>query len=220
MKTYPDEDWLKAVSICNGKPLSFLNLDLKISSYGRLVKCSGDYTKLIKPCIDSQGYELNYLKADDGKYYTVGRHRLTYFSFCGTDRDGIVDHKSNVKSENHLANLRLTDRSGNARNRKSVEGASSKYLGVSKLQGGKWNVNIRALGKNWYLGRFTNEKDAAAVYNLAVLAIDPEHANPNPVAIEPRHLEMLKNRVLKCKDKRLAQLPAIRKLLGIKIDEI
>ena len=215
METYLNEAWLRAVSVYNGELLSFVNLDLRISSYGRLVKCAGDYATLIKPCVDRRGYELNYLKADDGKYYTLGRHRITYFSFCGTEWDGIVDHRNLVKGDNRVENLRLTDSSGNARNRKSREGSSSPYLGVCKIHEGRWQANIQALGKNWHLGRFTNEQDAAAVYNLAVWAIDPEHANPNPVAIEPRHFAMLKDRVLKCKDKRLAQLPGIRKLLGL-----
>jgi len=58
------------------------------------------------------------------------------------------------------------------RHRVRREGKESKYKGVKKGSTGKnWRVRITYRSKTIHLGTFTNEKEAAAVYDSAVKKI-------------------------------------------------
>ena len=76
-----------------------------------------------------------------------------------------TDHKDRNPLNNKKGNLRQSNPSQNAMNAKS-QCHSSKYKGVS-LKAGKWQVTIAKNGKSHYLGRFTDEWEAALVYDEA-----------------------------------------------------
>ena len=98
-----------------------------------------------------------------------------------------VDHKNGDTLDNRRVNLRITDSRGNATNRMSQRGSSSKYLGVyarpSKVR--PWGACIKVGTEKRYLGAFKEEEDAALTYDAAAREAFGEFACVNfPVAGE------------------------------------
>ena len=92
----------------------------------------------------------------------------------------MVDHVNHDPLDNRRANLRICTRTENLRNRTSLVGSSSKYLGVSwQAQSRKWQAHIRWNGKSRYLGLYANEDDAARAYDAAAREHFGEFANPH-----------------------------------------
>ncbi len=82
---------------------------------------------------------------------------------------GRVDHEDGNGLNCQRFNLRPCTQSQNGANKRKYNGAS-KYKGVSwhaKLQ--KWQVHIKVRGTKMHLGVFSDEADAATVYNFAAL---------------------------------------------------
>jgi hypothetical protein len=70
----------------------------------------------------------------------------------------------------------------NNANRKKSVGTSSKFKGVSWYEAGKsWQSQIQVNRKMIYLGRYTNERDAAIAYNGAAMLHFGEFALLNEV---------------------------------------
>jgi hypothetical protein len=87
-----------------------------------------------------------------------------------------------IKDDNRIDNLRLATLRQNNCNKKSLEGSTSKYLGVHIAAAtGKPTASISINNKIKYLGTFTNEQDAALAYNKAALEAHGEFANLNVV---------------------------------------
>lgn len=90
-----------------------------------------------------------------------------------------VDHINRDKLDNRRVNLRIVSRSINQRNR--MRSGSSRFPGVSWYKSSKkWKATIvipsisgRGRGRSQYLGKFTNEKDAARAYRARAKSIDP-----------------------------------------------
>ena len=98
-----------------------------------------------------------------------------------------VDHKNGDGLNNTRENLRICTREQNARNRRSVSGSTSKYLGVSWCKDKKrWRAQISAYGKCKKLGRFKTELEAAIIYNIAARKYYGRFAKPN-VLFQPKH---------------------------------
>ncbi len=91
-----------------------------------------------------------------------------------------VDHINRDRSDNRLANLRECTAHQNSFNRTSVPGASSKYLGVSRLSRiGKWQAEMGGVQGRIYLGVFESEDDAGRAYDAAARLRFGEFANLN-----------------------------------------
>lgn len=88
----------------------------------------------------------------------------------------LVDHKDKDGLNNTRENLRVTDYFGNARNKSSSLGSSSKYLGVywdnSRC---KWVARCNGV----FLGRFSLEIEAAKAYDAFAIKVFGEFASLN-----------------------------------------
>lgn len=97
-----------------------------------------------------------------------------------------VDHINHNTLDNRRSNLRICTRSQNYMNRLPYHGKSSIYKGVSWLSTkNRWEASIKRDGKNIYLGRFMDEKEAAFAYDVAAMELFGEFAflnNPYPTS--------------------------------------
>lgn len=109
-------------------------------------------------------------------------HRL----ILGAKPGQMVDHINHDRLDNRRCNLRLTNAQGNQRNRlKSIGVSRFKGVGWSKAAN-KWAARIKVDKKNYHLGLFDCEEDAAHAYNLEAARLFGEFAALNDVA--PRDL--------------------------------
>ena len=118
---------------------------------------------------NSKGY-LKVGLYKDGKIKVRVIHQLVAESFLNHTVDGhklVVDHISNVKTDNKLENLQLiTSRENVSKDRK---GGTSKYTGVCWYSRyNKWLSRIDINGKTKNLGYFNIELEASNAYQLAL----------------------------------------------------
>jgi len=119
-----------------------------------------------KPCgwgADSSGYlKMNILL--DGRRYTLQAHRVAWFMVNGSAPDGDIDHINGDSSDNRIANLRPVSVSTNHRNRRMRSDNTSGICGVFKCKrSGKWEARVGMDGKQFYLGSFSDARDAERV---------------------------------------------------------
>lgn len=88
----------------------------------------------------------------NGKYKTIHMHRLITNVLPGME----IDHKNHNGLDNRRFNLLICTKSENAFNRRKQYGKSSKYLGVSRHQCGKWSAYYGLV----HLGYFNSEIEA------------------------------------------------------------
>lgn len=106
-------------------------------------------------------------------------HRLAFIWMTGSCPD-LVDHINGEKSDNAWTNLRKASFSANSRNRRSVKGSSSKYVGVCwHTRDEKWRAQIKSNGRVIYIGSFENEEEAAKAYDKEAKKHHGEFANTN-----------------------------------------
>jgi hypothetical protein len=84
----------------------------------------------------------------------------------GVPNGRIVDHKDHNSLNNCKDNLREATLTENNHNRRKSRYSTSEYHGVSLSTSGKWwKANITKGGKDYYIGRFMREVDAARAYD-------------------------------------------------------
>ena len=104
-----------------------------------------------------------------GKYHVINLHRLV----TGNIKGILVDHINHNKLDNSLANLRLVSPSQNGLNRSKISGQwTSMFKGV-RLRRGKYIARITHRRKEYHLGTFVDEKDAAMAYDAKLKELDP-----------------------------------------------
>lgn len=94
---------------------------------------------------------------------TILLHRFIMNTY---DPNVIIDHIDRNTLNNTRNNLRIANKSINARNKKAR--GTSQFMGVSLHRGKKWIAHIKIDGKYKHLGSFDDEKQAALAYNKAV----------------------------------------------------
>ena len=111
-----------------------------------------------------------------GKQKRIFMHRL----IAGTPGHLVCDHINHNGLDNRSANLRnCTIRQNNA-NSRSAKSSSSKYKGVSWSRSHKkWAVYIKKDSKQFFLGHFDDEKEAAKAYDEAAKRLHGEYAGLN-----------------------------------------
>jgi len=96
--------------------------------------------------------------------------------------DKMIDHLNRNKLDNRMANLEFKTNQENSLNKDLTSSNKSGYRGVHWCKVyKKWMAQIKVKGKQIYLGRFDNKKDAAIAYNTAAKTFHKEHANLNVI---------------------------------------
>jgi len=90
------------------------------------------------------------------------RKQLLHTFILNTPAKLWTDHINGDTSNYTRANLRVVTPSQNNQNRSKSKNTSSKYMGVCFYKSlSKWVANVRYNGKRFYLGYFSDEKEAA-----------------------------------------------------------
>lgn len=91
-----------------------------------------------------------------------------------------IDHINHNPLDCRRANMRICTKAENMHNQLIRKGMSSQYKGVCWYRpSAKWKAQIKHNGKLIYLGYFTNELEAAQVYDAAARELFGEFAKTN-----------------------------------------
>lgn len=95
--------------------------------------------------------------------------------------DHEVDHKDGDGLNNQRSNIRPATASQNQANSHFKKpGASSRFRGVTWVRSrNRWQSVIQVNNKEFWIGRFHSEEDAARAYDAAAIAYFGEFASPN-----------------------------------------
>lgn len=91
-----------------------------------------------------------------------------------------IDHINGISTDNRLCNLRFCTHAQNLMNRSKRKNTDCKYKGVVKAYNG-FKAQIVSGGKNYHLGTFKTQEDAAIAYNVAATKHFGEYARLNKV---------------------------------------
>lgn len=119
--------------------------------------------KKFKWHLQSGGYARSCNKGN-----AVYMHRLVLG--LSKDSKSLADHINGNKLDNRRCNLRISDRTGNARNCSISKNNKCGYKGVSEIVGrNRWQANIVVNREQIYLGCFKTPQDASEAYKVASL---------------------------------------------------
>lgn len=88
-----------------------------------------------------------------------------------------VDHRNGDKLDNRRSNLRFATRSQNLANAKLRKDNTSGAKGVYQIGEHKWYAQVRANGRTYHVGRFTNFNDAVNARHRRAIQLHGEFAN-------------------------------------------
>lgn len=92
---------------------------------------------------------------------SIAAHRVAWRIAYGVWPDRQIDHINGVRDDNRIVNLRLATPSQNSANTRS-KGALLK--GVTLHRTGRYQAQVKTMGKNYYLGLFDTPEEAHAAY--------------------------------------------------------
>lgn len=158
-----------------------------VKSLSRSIKKRGQKAfmskeRIIKSSL-TRGYK--YVKLyRDYDVLSVGAHQLVAMAFLGHERCGyklVVNHRDLNPLNNHVDNLEIVTHRENT-NMKHIA-SLSKYTGVTFHKGsGKWQAHIKIGFKYKYLGQYSTEEEASAVYERTVKEVE----NGQEISFKPR----------------------------------
>lgn len=132
---------------------------------------------VFKGYIDKCGYQRACISILNNRS-NVAVHRLVAEVFNPNWKpDLVVDHIDGNRLNNIPQNLRMLTHRDNIRAYNKQRAAStSRFRGVSWYgPSGKWTARIKALDRNIYIGRFSDEVDAARAYNSKAIELGYKH---------------------------------------------
>ena len=153
-------------------------LNYEVSWLGRVRNATTG--RILKARTSPHGYQRVDLYID-GKQKTHTIHQLVAREWVKNPGEKqCVDHIDGDRTNNHHENLRYATHAENARNKSKRANTTSKYYGVCfHKKANKWNAQIQIEGRRTNLGFFTDEKEAAAVFNKAAVEHYKEFARLN-----------------------------------------
>lgn len=121
---------------------------------------------------------------EGGSFYVLTGYKGTAMHRMITDcpKGMHVDHINGDSLDNRRSNLRICTHQENMRNRKPLltKRSKSKFLGVDLNRSGKkWTARIGLNNKKIHLGTFSNEFDAARIYDMHAKAAFGRFAHLN-----------------------------------------
>lgn len=139
--------------------------------------------------IDDEDYELIskyrwYAILARGHWY-ASAHIESWSSLNGMHRlimspkdNEVIDHVNGNGLDNQRSNLRICSHRQNIVNSKKRSGTSSEFKGVT-WHCGKWQASIQTNRKSFYLGRYSDENEAAMAYDVKAVELFGNFAATN-----------------------------------------
>jgi hypothetical protein len=152
-------------------------LNYQVSWFGRVMNTKTG--RILKPG-SSKGYlHVNLCKDGQPKMHRI--HILVAREWVSNpEGKRCVDHIDGDRTNNHHENLRAATHADNMKNKNKRANTTSKYYGVCfHKKSNKWNAQIQIEGRRTNLGFFTDEKEAAAVFNKAAAEFYKEYRKIN-----------------------------------------
>ena len=154
----------------NWKDIKGYEGSYQVSDLGRVKSLR--YGNILNPYTGSHGYKVVNL-SENKKRTAIMVHILVAESFLNhsSNREYVVDHINNIKTDNNLSNLQIISHRENCS--KDKKGYLSKYVGVgyNKINN-KWVSMISIDSKSTFLGSFDSELRASIAYNFALTQLD------------------------------------------------
>jgi hypothetical protein len=124
---------------------------------------------------------LGYAVSGNWNKETKNASHITMHRFIMCPAKGLeIDHINGNKLDNRRCNLRIVTHQQNMSNIKKKHKSKSIYKGLSwKTNENRWVVRVKFNYKEYYVGRFLDEIDAAHAYDFAALQLFGEFANLN-----------------------------------------
>lgn len=134
-----------------------------------------DYEFLVKHKWFISGRYIRRTRKENGKDVLI--HRV----IANCPENMVVDHINGNWLDNRKENLRVCTQHQNSMNKKKdIRGVTSKYKGVYfDKTSNKFRAQLKYKRKNYNLGRFENEEDAAKAYDSKSIELHGEFARLN-----------------------------------------
>jgi hypothetical protein len=128
-----------------------------------------EWAKAYNWCYANVGYAVRRITLGYKQSRIIFLHR----EIMQAPRGVHVHHISGDKLDNRRSNLEILNVGEHREHHGHTSGPiTGKYKGVYwATRAGRWMAKIKRLGKNIYLGSFTNESDAALAYDVEALKI-------------------------------------------------
>jgi len=145
---------------------------LELSQGGKALVDEEDYSRVARykwRRINKGGlrYAVHSFRRGPEETKNIYLHRMLLQLPAGRERLE-VDHINGNGLDNRKANLRICSRSENMMNQRPRHGLSSSYKGVWwHKRAEKWYSGIMVGKKNFHIGCFIEEEEAARAYNVA-----------------------------------------------------
>jgi len=158
--------------------------DYLISNFGRVKSFKQNEERILKNKNGINGYCFISVINNAGKLVNKYIHRLLAELFIENPNNLLyVDHQDTNKLNNDLSNLRWCTQAQNQQNKNTMcSKTSSKYKGVYwEKRRQKWVARIRFEGKQYHLGYFASEIEAALAYNQTARKFFKQFAKLNEI---------------------------------------
>lgn len=146
--------------------------DGSVRVYAIVDAADADFVNQWRWSLSSEGYAYRNGAEIGGRRRQYKLHRELLGLAYGDGFDG--DHIDLDRLNNRRNNLRVLPKGANQQNHSSHQGSSSLYRGVSwHKASASWTARVKVAGKNYHLGCFTNEHEAARASSEARARLMP-----------------------------------------------